>query len=369
MKKHISFIAVLLGTLVLLDGCNKTGLPGKGDLITFGTVSEGTRTKAAYGDDFTVGSDKYQAIDWEAGDIVRIISPEAEVSGDGSGLHWADYTVTEVNKQTDGTSAAVVNTNPNGLTWTDADSYSFYGVYPSTTPISLEEATYAQVSADFIPAEPALSATTDTKTVGDITYTVYTPDLSNAVMTAVATGVKESDEKPQVKLHFKPTWTAIEFNLSSLDEPAEITQIQLVADSENDDYLAGPFTMTAGDLSTAAFTTSSLSKTVTLATTSGTDGVTVTTTEGATFTMMLLPKANVKSLKFRVTSKEGDETKTSVVTLSFKNGDPLVLNAGEKYRINGFKVPGNYWKIFYAPDILDADKWGEPLGETNLIVE
>ncbi len=370
MKKQTILIAALLGALVLLGGCNKTGLTGKGGEITFGSVSNGAQTRAQYGDDFTNPNDNklYTAINWQTGDIVRIISPEAAVTADGSNLHWADYTVKSVSVQADGTSAALVNTNANGLSWTGKETYSFYSVYPSTAPISLETATYAQVSADFIKAAQTLPSSSTTKTVGEgdaaITYTVYTPDVKSAVMTAVATGVKESDAKPQVVLHFKPAWTAVEFNLSSLDDDIEITEVQLVADATSNDYLAGPFTMTAGNLASAAVTTDSASKTVTL---SAGDGVTVTKTEGATFTMLLLPVANTAALKLRLTSKEGDGTKTSVVSLT-KNGAPFVFEAGKKIRINGLKAPGSSWKIFIATDILNVEEWGDPV-DTTLIVE
>ena len=371
MKKQTILIGTLLGVVILLSGCNKNPFSGKGGEITFGTTTENVATRTEYGANNDAGAK--QAIDWVVGDVIRIISPEAAVTGDGSNLHWADYTVKTVNKSADATSAAVVNTNPNGLAWTDASTYSFYSVYPSTTPISMEEGTYGQVTANFITATQALPAAGTTPVVvgeGDdaISYTEYTPAVTNAVMTAVATGVKENDNKPQVQLHFKPAWTAIEFNLSSQDNDVEITQIQLVA--QGTDYLAGPFTMTAGDaaFSTVAVTTASASQTVTMATTKNNAGVTVTKNQGAVFTMLLLPKANTQALKFRVTSKEGDGTKTSVVTLAKKSGDVFVLEPGKKYRITGFKVPGNYWRIFFAPDILDADQW-EELGETTLIVE
>ena len=371
MKKHIRtiFAATLLGSLLLLGGCNKTPFSHKGEQITFGTAAERMTTRTQYGADSEDG--KKQAIDWIAGDKIRIISPEAAVTGNGSNLHWADYTVKTITSATDGTSTATVeNSNLNGLAWTDAETYSFYAVYPSTTPISMDEATYGQVSADFVKAAQTLPGTTTTKTVGEgeaaITYTVYTPEISQAVMTAATAGVKENDNKPQVVLHFKPAWTAIEFNLSSLDDDIEVTEVQLVADAESSDYLAGPFTMTAGDaaLSTVAVNTASASKTVTLSTG---EGATVTKTAGASFTMLLLPKANTAALKLRLTSKEGEGTKTSVVSLT-QGGAPFVLEPGRKYRINGLKAPGSSWKIFIATDIMNVDDWGTPV-DTELIVE
>lgn len=366
MKKSICIIsaAVLLASL-LLGGCTKNPFSRKGELITFGTVSAGSLTRAAYGDDFpATGTPTLQRIDWESGDMVRIVSDYARVVNNGSNAVFADYTVSTVTPEADGSSSgAVVNTNPNGLAWTDADSYTFWAVYPSTTTIS-----NAGVVSDvnFITATQTQPTESTSKTVGTgddaITYAVYTPALTNAVMTAVAAGVKESDAKPQVKLHFKPAWTAIEFNLSSQDEAIKLTQIQLVADAESSDYLAGSFSMTAGDLSTVAVTAASASKSVTMAA-----NATLTKTEGVSLTMFLLPVANTSALKFRLTSEEGTGTKTSFVNLK-KNGQPFVFEAGKKYRINGFKAPGSSWKIFIATDIMNVDDWGDPV-DTEIIVE
>ena len=365
MKKYICIISAAV--LLLATGCNKNPLSSKGD-ITFGSVSDNVATRTAYGtakadSTFTDGKLTHIAIVWEKNDIIRIISPEAAVTGNGSNLHYADYTVVDV-EETDanGSSAALVNTNPNGLAWTDASTYSFYAVYPSTTPISLEEATYGQVTADFLKAEPTLPTATTSAKIGDVTYTKYTPSIKDAVMSAVTTGVKENDAKPQVKLHFKPAFTAIEFNLSSQDDDIVMTELQLVADAEGSDYLAGPFTMNAGDLSSVAVTTASASKTVTLSTG---DGLTLTEEEGASLTMFILPKNNASTLTLRLTSKEGDGTKTSFVKL-LKNGSPFVFEAGKKYRINGFKAPGSTWKIFIAA--MDVAGWGTPV-DSSYIVE
>ena len=369
MKKHISIIsaAVLLGSIVLLSGCNKSPFSHEGELITFGTVAAGSQTRTAYGTDFTDPNTNAvrQRIDWKTNDVVRIVSDYAKVLNDGSNLEYADYTVTTVTEEADGTSSAVVNTNPNGLCWSGAEKYTFWGVYPSTTTITAA----GVVSADFIQAEQSLpTGDPTTKTVGEgddaITYNVYTPDISGHVLTAIATDVKENDEKPQVKLHFKPAFTAIEFNLSSQDDDIEMTQLQLVADAEGSDYLAGPFTMNAGDLSSVAVTTASASKTVTLSTG---DGLTLKKAEGASLTMFILPKNNASTLTLRLTSKEDDGTKTSFVKL-LKGGQPYVFEAGKKYRINGFKAPGNSWKIFIATEYMRLEEWGDPVG-TDLIVE
>lgn len=365
MKKALTILSAAV--VLLATGCSKSPFSHKGETITFGTVTEGAQTRAAYGTDVTLENNKIrQRIDWESGDAVRIVSDYAAVVNNGTNAKFADYTVGTITPESDGSSKATAeNAAGNGLAWTGAEQYSFWAVYPSTTTIGAT----GIVETDFIKAEQSLpTGTPTTKTVGEganaITYNVYTPALTNAVMTAVATGVKENDEKPQVKLYFKPAWTAIEFNLSSQDDDIEITELQLVADATSSDYLAGPFTMTAGDLSTVAATTASASKTVTIST--GND-MTLTTTEGVSLTMFLLPKDNVSTLKLRLTSKEGEGTKTSYVNLT-KNGQAYVFEAGKKYRINGFKAPGGSWKIFIATDILNVDDWGTPV-DTELIVE
>ena len=368
MNKHISIIstAVLLGGVMLLGGCTKSPFSRKGETITFGTVASGSLTRAAYGDDFpATGTPTLQRIDWEEGDAIRVVSDNAAVVNNGSNLKYADYTVGTITQEADGSSSATVeNAAANGLAWTGAETYSFWAVYPSTATIGAT----GTVETDFIKAAQAMpTGETSTRTVGDVTYTIYTPDLSAAVMTAVATGVKENDDKPQVKLHFKPAWTAIEFNLSSQDDDIEVTELQLVADAAGSDYLAGPFTMTAGDLSSVAVNTASASRTATLSV----SGVTLTETEGASLTMFILPVDNASALKLRLTSKEDDGTKTSAVSLTRTvNGEkvPFVFEAGKKYRINGFKAPGSSWKIFIATDIMNVDDWGTPV-DTELIVE
>ena len=75
MKKQMILIATLLGALVLLGGCNKTGLAGKGGEITFGSVANGAQTRAQYGDDFTNPNEPILVMDGTVsadGDILTI---------------------------------------------------------------------------------------------------------------------------------------------------------------------------------------------------------------------------------------------------------------------------------------------------------
>ena len=53
-------------------------------------------------------------------------------------------------------------------------------------------------------------------------------------------------------------------------------------------------------------------------------------------------------------------------TLS-KGGEPITFGACEKHRIKGVAVPGNLWKIFYAPGIIEADEWVEVDGDPIIV--
>ncbi len=390
MKKQTSIIfGALIGAILLLSGCSKgTFNFNKGGQVSFGASSGGSATKTEYGDDFTNSGVKYQAIDWSTGDLVRITSDVAAVYNDGSGLTFSDYKVTSVTSNNGASEATVENAKPNGLAWKDGytGTYNFWAVYPATSDeagFSFTTAVGADQGKVTLPisATPALPTTTDTKYVGEdgkpvesaegaaLSYTVYKPDMTKAWMTASAADVKESDNKPQVQLHFKPAFTAFEFNISSEENQAiEIVKIELEALGA-DDYLAGSFSMVAGNpVSTAGNVTvgANPSKTITLNTVTGegddAKGVMITpATEsapanGATFTLFSLPKDNAGIVMLKVTIKDGEGTKLARLKMTYADGgkdlensstthakgEPVVFKAGKKYRINMLKLPNRF---------------------------
>ena len=63
MKKALTILSAAV--VLLATGCSKSPFSHKGETITFGTVTEGAQTRAAYGTDVTLENNKIrQRIDW-----------------------------------------------------------------------------------------------------------------------------------------------------------------------------------------------------------------------------------------------------------------------------------------------------------------
>ena len=383
MKKH-SYILLMacaaIAGAALLESCSKEGGISLNGPIQFGMVSRGTlTTKTVYGKDYLEGEGEdqkatYQSLDWVAGDLITIASPQAIVQNDASAnpAHAADYrisTVLSTGTATDHQSKAkVVNAGANGLMYDDSykGSYDFYAIYPNHSEgrITLTEA--GAVSAT-IPATQTLKSgaskeeskkyTIDGETVTKtIKYTVYDPDMQFAFMTAALKEFAPKDEQQTIPLTFTPAFTAFEFNVSSQDDEIELTKFEILS-PDNSDKLAGTFNMTAGTLPTSAPNATS-SVTVDMTKIDGTNPAPkIDQTNGLTFTVFTVPVENTKPLRIKFTSKDGDATKTSYLDLKYSNneaagtnaGDPVKFLAGHKYRIHMLKLPSSQWKITIAP--------------------
>ena len=384
MKTEIKILAcaAILGATIL-TGCNKNGLDGiRGKEIRFSSVSNGPSTKTQYGD---VSGTK-QALNWVNGDIIRIASPSTHVT-DNPNLDFADYSVTLTTSGVP-SKGTLTNVAENGLAWGDAPAtYTFFGIYPSTTQNSKITLTSAGAVSAYIPGEQPLNGTASSKQVADgnatITYDEYKPDMLYAYMTSKTVYNLQSsafgdnnyvtklvDGGPNVDMAFDPAFTAFEINLSSGDEDFTISRVELVGDNgtpkvTTDDFpLYGTFTMTAGDV----FATTP----ITVGSDAGnsvyvTMDQALTTATGISFTLFTLPKDNTGIISLKVTIKTGTDT-TEVGTLKLTAGEntPYVFKAGHKYRINLLKLGGR-WKILFGE--LTVDEWIPAEGSTNLIVE
>ena len=376
MKKH-SYILLMacaaIAGAALLESCSKEGGISLNGPIQFGMVSRGTlTTKTVYGKDYLEGEGEdqkatYQSLDWVAGDLITIASPQALVQNDASAnpARAADYkisTVLSTGTATDHQSKAkVVNADANGLMYDDSykGSYDFYAIYPNHSEgrITLTEA--GAVSAT-IPATQTLKSgaskeeskkyTIDGETVTKtIKYTVYDPDMQFAFMTAALEEFAPKDEQQTIPLTFTPAFTAFEFNVSSQDDEIELTKFEILS-PDNSDKLAGTFNMTAGTLPTSAPNATS-SVTVDMTKIDGTNPAPkINQTNGLTFTVFTVPVENTKPLRIKFTSKDGENaTKTSWLDLQYNNGEnagnPVKFLAGHKYRIHMLKLPSSQWKI------------------------
>ena len=370
MNKTIRILAsaVLLGSAIL-TGCNKNGIDANmGQAIRFSAVSQGApSTKTTYGED----SGNYQIIDWKANDLIRVYSDNA-VHRNDSDQHFADYIITGstisghesraslAEKTLDNTASDNTENRANGLIWGQADTYKFWGIYPSTAQnakITLGAA--GAVSAELLPeTKPTQTSTkyadANGKVVaaavtGGYTYTVYEPDMNYAYMTAIASEVKDGQN---FNLVFNPAFTAFEINLTSADDEEDgftVMDLSLMAAEGNTtDFLAGPFTMTAGNLTTGVAARSGASQSVKV--TLPGNGKAITQSEGLTVTLFAIPKENTAALTLLVNTDKGP---ARLVLNDKATNSFYKFKAGTKYRINLLKIGGRFtYAITLEPMVL-----------------
>ncbi len=231
-----------------------------------------------------------------------------------------------------------------------------------------------------IPAEQMKSgAKADTATVDAVTTVTLPADMSNAWMFACVKGVKSGSKN--VQLDFYPAFTAFELTFEGdADYKGKIivTQVDLISDSplagsveatlkpgtRENDVTNGTETKThVIGASTYACTASGESP-YTLSYTLP-EGSVVSAKDRIVLTVFALPQ-NVVGLKlcFHVTIDGVETTFTGALK---KNRNSITFGACEKHRIKGVAVPGNLWKIFYAPGIIEADQWVEVDGGSIIL--
>lgn len=369
---RISIVAVLLGAILLLDGCVDLTRNKKGSLITFTTSTGEVGTKTVYGDDYA--NHTWQYIVWEVGDVIQVVSDNAACA---SGKHFANYEIDEVTGNSNHQSYGTIAPTPNGLEWGDAQYYDFYSVTPppgtgavlaliGPDDLTTENADMIGKVRCNLPATPATPTTTTTKTVTadgtTYTYTVYPPDMDYAVMSASAKGFDKNSEE-DVSLLFKPAFTAFEFNLTSADEEITVTKVELAA-AGTTDRLAGTYLFTAGSSivpSDAVPNPVEVVGTGNSSSVSMTMNQTLTASTGVTFTFFTIPIVNTGMVSLKVTTNRG----TATLNLTKANSsEAYKFEPGKKYRINLLKV-GETWKIFFD---VDVDPWIEATPATTVII-
>ena len=376
---RITIAAVLLlAAIMLLNGCGDLNGNGnkKGRLITFTSQTDEVGTKTHYGDDYKDGNTLWQYIVWDETDVIRIVSDAAKCA---SGLHYADYAIDEVTANAEHKSYAKIKPTPNGLEWADADWYEFYSVTPppgtgavnsihgpDADPYNASMLGTVNATLLATPALPTGEDNIESKTVRadgkTYTYTVYKPDMNYAVMSASESGTYSGIDS--VRLVFKPAFTAFEFNLTSADEDITVSKVELFADPNSGDFLAGSYTFKAGsDISVSgavqvvgASGTRSQSVSMTM-----NPALALTSANGITLTFFTIPIVNTGMLSLRVTTSMG--TATLKLTDTDKTSAYKFL-PGKKYRINLLKV-GETWKIFFD---VNVDPWIDVEPATTIII-
>lgn len=372
MKKQIISIAsIVLGGIILLAGCQKDGTTSKaGSLVKFTAGLKPAATRTAYSG---VVTNNFERINWEEGDEIVIWSDNA-VDRNNTDANYASYAISS--PQASGVkSTASLNslTDGNGLIWVDGkETYKFWGSSPAITGTpEAGKATFA------IPASQQMNAdsTAKTATTGEgnaaVTTVTLPADMSNAWMFACK---EDAPSGEKVQLDFYPAFTAFELTLtadSDYDGDITVKKVELIsktglAGSVEATLAPGTRTNTVGEVAhtIGASTYDCTPATGNLTYTLPAD-TKVNKTSSVTFTVFALPQ-NIAGLKLKFYVKVDGEDARFTGTLS-KGGQPITFGACEKHRIKGVAVPGNLWKIFYAPGIIEADEWVEVDGDPIIV--
>ena len=380
MKKQIISIAsIILGGIILLAGCQKDGTTSKaGSLVKFTAGLKPAATRTTYSGEIV---NNFERINWKDGETIVVWSDKA-VDRYNTSANYASYAISSPKASGVNSTASLGNIEGengeggNGLVWVDGvKTYKFWGSSPaiSGTP-EAGKATFA------IPASQQMNADSTAKTAttgeGDAAVTTVTlpADMSNAWLFAA---VEDAEAGKDVSLDFYPAFTAFELTFegdADYDGNITVTQVDLISDSPlagsvEATLAPGTRTNTVGEVahtigaSTYACTAAGESP-YTLSYTLP-EGSVVSAKDRIVLTVFALPQdvAGLK-LRFHVTI-DGEET-TFTGTLS-KGGQSITFGACEKHRIKGVAVPGNLWKIFYAPGIIEADQWVEVDGGSIIL--
>lgn len=356
-KKNIS---ILLAAAAVAVACsdnsdNASVVPTPGVDVEFGATLDQSdaSTRTYYGNEETAtGSSSEFPILWQAGDIVRIISPECQstfqdrnyqVDSDHEGKNYA----AELNKTTD-----------TGLRWGDAATASFYSIYPASgvTATDISNKTFTLT----MPAEQTDTVRTvdGTKVTGTTTYTCR-PQMDGCFMYARTTDVTANTT---VNLRYKPLSTAIRFTLTGTANSTQSVTIQKVTlHAPQGTYIAGNFTVDlSGD---------------------GTPSVTVDESNASNEVVLTAIHENTTNAYLTLKPNETVELNAFIIPqehVSISNGWYIEVqyNNGDKYQLplNGTATSGKTMTLTAGmihrladfPNLPDPSEWNPNNWMTNV---
>ena len=351
MRHSYFCILISAAMLLLLAGCQKTGMTGRE--IRFTAVSQGSpQTKTAYSG---VKPATVERINWTATDVVRIYSDKATCSNDPT-YYWADYGLSNIDHSgANSTASLSVTSSQGGLSWGEDVPHHFYGIYPPASDAGKAvKGTSTNPFEGTIPTPQNGTATT-VKSLEDGTtdVTVYYPPMSSAYLVAYD---ERSEGSGTSNLQFEPAYTAFHISAGRKDKDITINSVELISTStalkgDFTMYNAGSgwvFTCPAFDDGTNANNklTFNFPSPLELTTTSST----------VEFVLFALPQDLTElTLQFNVTIEGVNgtrslklKTKDAITDLYGHNyaADAwLIFDACRKHYIKGLLVPGDVWDV------------------------
>lgn len=357
MKKASYILLLFAGMTLALAGCQKGGDFTRSGAVRFGAASANPATRTAYSG---AVSDNFERIDWVEGEKVLIWSDNA-IDAYSDDVKHETYQVKTVEAAGVESRATLENIpGGNGLEYVNGvNEYKFWGISPALSGTPEDgKATFT------VPAAQQMASGATATTSGNVT--TFPVDMSYAWLLSAVEGAQAN--KP-VTMYFYPAFTAFEFSLTGdkeYDGEITIRSVELVSEGGVSGTVAAtlaPGTRTnvvanpvdgRSPNHTVGASTYAFSGTGSVTYTPPT-GTVVSKEKGVVFTVFALPQ-NIENLKvkFNVTVEGEDVTYTGSMKY---NGNPITFGACEKHRIKGVAVPGNLWKIYYQPALVDAEKW------------
>ena len=247
MKKKYIFMA-LAGMAAMFTSCSDELISEQkgvekhtGDEILFGGRAgfeaneiggngDQAKTRTIYtGKTYTFNGKKYEGIQWQADDKVRIYCPQA------NNYKTSDYTVnTTVTGVTNGNDSitGLTRINPDGaLQWGNPETqHDFYAVYPAPQQHLGDNNTDTDVlnnNTTFVGVIPGIQhrdgnfttgryAWNDGSKTGEGTRYIAKPNMDYAYMVAKTSVMKPNEFGNNIYLHFLPIVTAVEITVSNL---------------------------------------------------------------------------------------------------------------------------------------------------------
>lgn len=330
-----------------------------GDEILFGGragfENGDSKTRTEYsGVEYTYNGVRYERINWVAGDAVEIHSPEAANGPKAqyaiSGVKAGDESAADgANNGED--YAYLTKMDENALQWGSDDVHTFYAMYPSARMFDDPDGTVAQginMDGTTMNGIVPISQVPASVTMTDGHYVAH-PDMKYAYMVAKS---KATREDASVSLSFVPVVTVAEIQMvlpststspTGLVEPVTIQEIQVSGTG-----IAGAFTADLAawnpdeTTSTPVCTNSNASDLIQLTTIYNNKAITIQPGGSLTFTVFLLPGADINDLRVSVSA-----TGAGYVTKALQN---VTVVAKKKNVFKNLKLPTNGVEI-------DASNW------------
>ncbi|MCQ2183316.1 MAG: hypothetical protein MJY89_07955 [Bacteroidales bacterium] len=355
-KKLLCSFSVLL-TLVSCDKIGQMFPRTPGSEIVFGTSSKrGVNTKAAFSGD--VSTNKFERIDWEEGDPIRIYCAQAGEPAE----KYADYTITADITPGDHRSEAKITHDPNaiGVRWGTENDHYFSALYPCPTTGSGTAVAENAVTCCL----PSVQTNSGISYRKESSKSPIAAPNKNYLFLAGHGAAKLSEKGGPVNLYFDPAVTTFEFTLQNdyaseenmIVTEAGITttegklsgtyEVNVAGIDEGNALQMSSITLTGGDSNTVSMAFSE----------------TIAYGDSLTFTLFAQPANNIHHLTFWMKDDQG--TKRS---FPFKYAEPsrgvegwVVFTALHKAKIRGILTPeGAGWTINLVPMVLEWGNNGE----------